>query len=283
MTGVLAGGLYPTVSAILVLAGIGIAVSAAEDLRSADLFSDKGLLSWQVLKWTKPAPRMPLLRKSRDALFAPRGYVAQIAVKAATGAGLIFTVLIEPPHGDAILGGLCAVALASILLLQRRSGSFGLDGSDDMMVVTLLACTVFFMSPTGSTAQVAALLYIATQAVLSYVVAGVAKALSPQWRSGRAIVGILGTHIYGYPPVATLLRGHHLIAVAMCWAVITFECGFVVVPFLPDQQGALAALLLGALFHASTAVLMGLNGFLWAFTATYPAILFANQLLTGYV
>jgi hypothetical protein len=31
------------------------------------------------------------------------------------------------------------------------------------------------------------------------------------------------------------------------------------------------------IFHASTAIVMGLNTFFWAFLATYPAVFFVNQ------
>ena len=63
------------------------------------------------------------------------------------------------------------------------------------------------------------------------------------------------------------------IAIAGCWLTIVFELGFAGVLWLPEPAG-LALLATGLAFHVTTAVMMGLNVFVWAFAAAYPAVMF---------
>jgi hypothetical protein len=63
----------------------------------------------------------------------------------------------------------------------------------------------------------------------------------------------------------------------MCWGVIAFECGSPSL-VLGGTSGALLLTAVGLSFHLGTAVVMGLNTFVWAFGACYPAvILIADQ------
>jgi hypothetical protein len=51
---------------------------------------------------------------------------------------------------------------------------------------------------------------------------------------------------------------------------------------LVAPPGVLVALLFaGAMLHLGTAVLIGLDTFFWAFTATFPAIIFVHGVLLG--
>jgi hypothetical protein len=60
------------------------------------------------------------------------------------------------------------------------------------------------------------------------------------------------------------------------WSVIIVECAFPLVVIAPFPL-MVVLLSLGMLFHLLCAVIMGLNSFLWAFVATYPALVFANH------
>jgi hypothetical protein len=68
---------------------------------------------------------------------------------------------------------------------------------------------------------------IAAQLLLSYAVAGAAKAVSPAWRSGDAITGMMSTIDFGVPKFGRFLRDNPPLARALCWSVIVFECGAV--------------------------------------------------------
>jgi hypothetical protein len=70
-----------------------------------------------------------------------------------------------------------------------------------------------------------------------------------------------------------LLGAHPTVSRFVCWSVIGFECSAPLL-ILAGTPGAVAIIACGLVFHASIAMLMGLNVFLWAFAATYPALLF---------
>jgi hypothetical protein len=156
------------------------------------------------------------------------------------------------------------------MLLYLRN-QLGLDGSDQMTLVVCTGVAVALLVPDHG-AQLIALDYVAAQLLLSYAVAGIAKAISPTWRSGKAIVGILSTIGYGSPPVGAFLKRHPRLAQAACWWVIAFECSAAALILL-GTPGAVAIIAVGLCFHVSIALLMGLNNFVWSFGAAYPALL----------
>ena len=57
--------------------------------------------------------------------------------------------------------------------------------------------------------------------------------------------------------------------------IILFEIAFPLVLILP-WEGKLLLLSIGLLFHITNAVVLGLNRFIWAWSATYPALLYFN-------
>lgn len=262
---------------VLVLAGIGITISACEDLARIDVFMDDGVLSWEVMRVTQPAPRWMILRRSREWLFTANGFRLLLLAKAGAAIGIVAVVVLAPDR-TLILLGLCGIVLGSLVLFRRRT-TFGLDGSDDMMTVIFLASTVLFATPSHSVAQAAAVLYIAVQSLLSYAISGVAKLASPSWRRGEALAGVLTTAIYGNASIGAFLSGRRRLGFVLCWAVISFECLFIGAFVVSNNSILYLILGAGVLFHAATAVLMGLNGFFWAFTATYPAIIFAHHVI----
>jgi hypothetical protein len=56
------------------------------------------------------------------------------------------------------------------------------------------------------------------------------------------------------------------------WAMLGFECGFPLALVDPVLCGALLAA--GACFHLANAIAFGLDRFLWAWLAAYPALLY---------
>lgn len=128
--------------------------------------------------------------------------------------------------------------------------------------------------------QHAAVFFVAAQLVLSYLTAGIAKLISPIWRSGQAVGLIMRTKTYGTPWLSRTVKQLHLSG-PLSWATILFE---VVGPLsvLAGPKPTLLFLAAGMLFHISIAIAMGLNTFVWAFTATFPAVYYASQFLNWY-
>jgi hypothetical protein len=142
-----------------------------------------------------------------------------------------------------------------------------------MSLITFVAVAIYKLFPGDVHVAQASLWFIAIQGCLSYFVAGIAKVISPVWRSGEAVRRILGTRTYGSRRSASLVSGRDGVCVALSWLVMLFECTFPLALAFGITGFAIFAVL-GIFFHITNAVIMGLNTFVWAFVATYPAILF---------
>jgi hypothetical protein len=173
-----------------------------------------------------------------------------------------------------------AVVLAVKLALAYRCG-YGRDGSDQMETVVLAGlCSTLCLFP--SRAAPMGVWFIASQAALAYCASGVSKIRSKPWISGEAAFKIFNTYAYGTPRIASFLLHTPRIRVPLCWGIIAWECLFPISLLVPERV-AWVILLLGILFHAFNAFIMGLNKFFWAFLSTYPAILYCNHEATGWL
>jgi hypothetical protein len=251
------------------LVGLALVISSCEYLVLGDLFASSGLLSWRVL-----LQRSGLSRAARwlTPLLESGGLRWVFALRAGCGAALCLPL---PMNAAALTAG---IALALSLLIGYRN-LVGGDGSDQMTVV-VLAGLVIAGGPFDSRARMAGYVLIASQSILSYMVAGIAKAISPTWRQGDALPLILRTATYGAHRFARWCAHRAGTARALCWATIVFEILF---PFaiLAPTPIFVAALAGGVMFHTGIAVLMGLNVFTWAFVATYPSLIVCRAALAA--
>jgi hypothetical protein len=188
--------------------------------------------------------------------------------------GCVVLVLLALSGDPLNLPSILIVFGCSLLLSFRDL--VGTDGSDQMSL-TILGGLVISAATSDPFLQSAGLIFIGVQSVLSYIVSGVAKALSPKWRSGLAVAQIMNTRTYGMEHIGNLLnRLPSLINIMLCWVVILTESLFFLVLFIPWPWACLL-LLWGALFHVVNAYIMGLNTFLWSFVATYPSMIYLNH------
>jgi hypothetical protein len=114
--------------------------------------------------------------------------------------------------------------------------------------------------------------WIAAQSVLSYWLAGVVKLRNARWRNGEALRELLasdGPYVVWAP--ARGLAGRAGICCAMAWTVIVFELLFPLVLLMP-MEARWVWLAVGLAFHVGNALVLGLNRFVWAWVATYPAL-----------
>lgn len=252
------------------VAGIGVAISACEDLTAFDAFRDHGLLSWSVARW--------------DAAWSARGFTGRVAdfVLGATRfrllllsrlAAALVAVGWAAAGAEAPWAALLVLACSSAALFLRTA--HGHDGAQQMLLLVLAALFLHRLAPAGSLAARSCLWFIALQSALAYFIAGINKLLSATWRDGTALVGILGTRTYGHDRASSLLRRFPALSIALSWVVVLFECGFAAALFAGEGVAA-AVLGAGLFFHVANAVFMGLNGFVFAFVATYPAVLYVS-------
>ena len=225
--------------------------------------ADGALAAWPVFQSTRRWLGKPAFAATAGRLLAYPRVLGVVGLRAlAAGAALSgWRPLLAPACG--------IVAVTSLLLVLRSR--FGTDGADELLFLIFVAAAIAYGVGDPGAREVV-LWFLAGQACLAYLTAGVAKAISPAWRAGRALPGIFGTTAYGHPRAGTLLGRHCLLARAGGWSVIVLETSFPLV--LLGVPPLTYALLLGTTtFHLGAAWLMRLNTFLWAFVATYPAVL----------
>ncbi|BBY78097.1 hypothetical protein MPRF_49960 [Mycolicibacterium parafortuitum] len=193
-------------------------------------------------------------------------------------------VLRLAPAGALVLGpntfaqmAICWVLVAlTTIAVQERHRLGGEDGSDQLLAIMSIAFAISLVLGFCEGALVAGMLFVGAQSVLSYVTAGFAKLHCPVWRHGAAVYGVLATRSHGMRSVARIVERAPTLGYVLCWVTISFESSFVLAPILPLPL-LVALLVVAAGFHATVAVVMGLNGFFWAFVSTYPAVIFLNE------
>lgn len=246
------------------LAGICCAVLSTEVLLDRRHYSDAGLLGWPVMQSRHRSLVASWYAPVFGLLLNYPAFLTQTLLRLASGLALALL----GPHGTVGLVAL-TLALAAGLLFQLRS-AFGTDGADQMNGLTLGA---LLLDQVCSSPRVrsAVLWFLALQLVLSYFIAGLAKFRGEEWRQGRAAWAIFSTRMYGAPPLGLWLKRHPKVSCALSWSVMVAETAYPVVLVAPAPV-AVTILAAGLFFHGINAVLMGLNTFLWAFVAVYPAL-----------
>ena len=255
--------------AIAAVAGLGAALSAAQDLAAAREFSDTGLLSWPV---TATAGSR-LSTRVRSLVMPASRYRWVLWVKLLAGALAPVAALTARPAATVLA---LALAVTAVLTVQRSA--YGLDGSDQMSVLALVTAAGALLAGPDSTASRVLLVFLAAQLVLSYLVAGVTKLVSPQWRSGTGLAGVFGTAEYGSAGLHAFTTRHPGLVRLAAHGTIAFECTFWVALFAPTPV-LLAYLAMGLAFHLSVAVTMGLTTFVFAFPAAYPAVFWLHAVV----
>lgn len=246
---------------------ISMAIASLEFLALRREFADGGAFSWQVLSSRR-------FTQAGSFFFGPIfGYRPTIFLLLLRLALSLYLPFLFGTH--LFLWALGLLLLISMGLLYRNF--YGHDGSDQMSHLILVTLFLSQLS-TRTDVRSLGLAFIALQAILSYVVAGVAKLVSASWRNGSAVTKIMKSRAYGHPIIAALFGNSRILRLTAAWGVILFECGFLLTPVLP-RRGLLLLLAGGAGFHLFIALVMNLNTFFWSFLATYPCLLWANKSL----
>lgn len=181
-----------------------------------------------------------------------------------------WTCVAAATAGAASVQGPAAVVVVLGQCAQHVRLSVGLDGSDQMQTILWTVVALLALHGVASVVTTLALAFLVAQLVLSYVVAGVAKAVSPIWLRGQAVAAIVGTREYGTSWARALLRWRAGSFVAG-WAVIVFEVTSPAL-LLAGGLGLAIFLVAGVAFHLAAWAVMGLRSFVFAFGATYPLV-----------
>jgi hypothetical protein len=235
-----------------------VALQSLELLLVRRAFADDGVLRWATLRRDFAELPRPL-RQTLDVLLSYRSFVLCVGLRLAAALAL--------PWLEARLVLPCLL-LTTLLVCVRFRGRYN-GGSDSMTVVVLISLSLARLWPSRSL-ELAGLAYAATQLTLSYFVAGLCKLRERSWRSGEALSLLLAAPAYARAGARLSLSPR--LAFVAAWIVMAFECAF---PTAWLGGGPCLALLATALsFHLINGWLLGLNQFLWAWLAAYPALIF---------
>jgi hypothetical protein len=220
-------------------------------------FSDSGVWSWSTLRQEYP----PLIQSLLFPIFSYQGFIVLLVARAICAGLLIASP--EMAFGTALL---VFVTVSSVLVSCRWRGTYN-GGSDFMTMVVLLALSVASVWPQWARIGLG---YIAVQLGLSYFLPGVAKLKSKEWRSGEALALLMNGGNYEVPNAVKRGVARPNAAFVLSWGLIAFECGFPIAMVNSFFCGVYLATAL--LFHLLTFYVFGLNRFLWAWLAAYPAL-----------
>lgn len=241
-----------------------VALQTLELLAIRESFSERGVWRFSTL-----APELELLpgplRWSMARCLSYRAFLALLALQLAACAWL----LARGPSP-----ALLVLLLVTLLVCVRFRGSFN-GGSDAMTVLVLLGLSAGALFPGRPRVALGGLGYIALQTTLSYFVAGVLKLKEPSWRRGRALPAFFELPRYGVPAAARAIAKRPVLARAAAWGILLFECAFPLALLGPPLSAPFLAAAL--VFHLLNSALFGLNRFLWAWAAAYPAVYYVSQ------
>jgi hypothetical protein len=253
------------------LVGVWCLLSTLELIANFDMFKPDGLLSWRILSL-----RSGLIFRSGwlQSLFWERSMPFVLGIRIAAAIGLLLT-----PNAAWACAALAAIVLTSWFLTMRCW--LGGDGADEIgQIVSIGALLMAAGLASGQLGlSFAGTLLVAGQLTISYFFAGLSKLLSAEWRDGRALVGVMGTHSYGHALAARAVSRSPMLPAAACWLVILCETLFPVALVAPHSM-LVPILTAFLLFHVSHAYFMGLNTFAWAFASAYPSFVVLNGLTT---
>lgn len=245
---------------------IGLIISSLEDIANRSIYSKTGLLSWKVSRHSSPFFLRGYFSKIFQLILNDQIFQYFLYLKLLLSITLLGLVM------GGIISPLVITLLFLLMLLLPLRSQMGLDGAHQMNLVILFGLMIAALAGIDSEISSICLWFIAAELILSYFVAGLNKAFSPIWQKTHALNAIFSTKTYGHETLFRLITNNKAIAFALCWPMVCFELFFVT--SLYSVYLCLVFCVVGIGFHLFNAIFMGLNTFLFAFLATYPALFY---------
>ena len=250
------------------LASIGIAITVSECLYAYSSFREDGLMAWKIGRSRSPFFLEGPAARAMDRMFRFENFRWVLWLRLLIAVTLVFYGW----TGGPLLTLLLFLQVVGIFLTRTRS-YYGTDGAGQMLLITMIGLLAASLMPNSGLVTSVAIAFVAAQSVLAYTIAGVAKLIAPEWRSGRSLVLLLErTNMYGNARLHRLFRRFPWMAMAASAMVIGFEVLFPLA--LLGESWMLAFMAIAMTFHVVLASTMHLNKFIWAFVSTYPALWF---------
>ena len=257
--------LYLSIRALECLLAISLLIQTLEFLRLKNFSDTLSVWSWDVQrKDVSHAPQW--VQTVFNWLYRERVHHTHLLLRAGAAASLFV---------GASLASSVFLFVSTVIILIRWRGAFN-GGSDFMTIVVLTGLLVSqlaqpFLGPV--LAWKAGLWYITIHSITSYFISGAIKLLSREWRDGRMLTHFLEGGLYGPLATDSLFR-RRSVAVLASWAFIVWECLFPIA--LAGPQWALHWCAIAAIFHFLVFRFFALNRFFWAWSASFPAIVYCS-------
>lgn len=253
------------------LVAVSAACSATESLVARRVFVDDALLGWPLLRKHSRLPGDGPVARALGVLFGGRG------VLWLHGARLLAAVLLfGMVQNDLVRSASLFVLFVAQCLLHLRQFGVAIIGGDRMRMLVLGALTLRELAPESALAAKAALWFIAGQCALAYATSGLLKwRRTPEWRNGTAVGLLLRAEFLGDVGIAAWLTAHPGMNRVATWGVLALEV-FFPLALLGGTPVAVVFVAGAFLMHLGIGHFMGLAPFLWAFLASYPAVLFTS-------
>lgn len=255
--------LLPTFHIIERLMAVAILLQTFEMMQIKEAITS--IWSWEILKKDYEFLPAPLQKYLSFLLDGPHFF---LILDARVFLAILLLVFPQPLI-------LLALLLTALLICLRWRGPYN-GGSDMMTMVVLLALTVGSFFHNHSLALKACLWYIAVQVCLSYWIAGIAKLRKPHWRNGRALYLLVTATNYETPIEVQQLLQNSKIAKLASWLILIFECTFPLALLSPDL--CLIYIAAALFFQLGNFFVFGLNRFVFAWLAAYPALYWCSHL-----
>lgn len=252
------------VRATEVLCGINLLIQGWEYWRLRGIQSADAPWSWLVQGQDVPSG---WIHRLLDVLFEDKVHHAHLLLRLVMALWLVVM--------GSSLGVVLVLWLGQIAWMIRWRGAFN-GGSDFMTQVVLtgmLLAHALLGLGMGPLSWALGLGWIALNATTSYVIAGGVKWLQPQWRNGTALPVFLDTGLHGPLPENSIFR-RPWVAKCAAWSFMAWEATFPLA-FISVEL-ALLECAVALFFHLLVFRFFGLNRFVWAWLASFPAIIWGS-------
>lgn len=247
------------------LIGVAIIFQTIELLQIRTTFSDTGVWSWNDLR-KEFRIFSGLNQRMLDFFLNYRNFLCLLFIRLLLAISLLF-------HSNVFI--LAILLFSTIMIGLRWRGTFN-GGSDYMTILVLSALTVDSLAVHSYKISLAVLWYLAIQVSTSYFIAGLVKIRRQNWRNGTALSCFVASTIYKEDKLSNLIKDKKSIAVILSWLLFLFELGFPIALLSPNIS--LVFLILAVAFHVGNFYIFGLNRFVFAWMACYPALYFCSGL-----
>lgn len=247
----LSADLYMVLRQVELLAAIAVLIGTSELLVIRAHWGDRGTWRWSILQHEmRPA----------GFLLAAGPFTLLLVARLAAAAFLLWQPALVASF---------VIWFSTLLVSVRFRGPYN-GGSDHMLAIVLTAVLVARLGEAHEMVVKGAVAWVGVQAILSYVVAGIAKLRYAAWRRGSALPVLVAIPAYGVPSSTRTLLQRPVVARLAAWSVLAFECGFPAV--LLGPRVAWVGIAIAFAFHLGNAWTFGLNRFLLTWAATWPAV-----------